>query len=633
MSAIYGIISKTGKPIEPEQVSKLRHAMAHRATDGQGVWENGNAALGFCKLVVYPQQQNEQLPVEAGHLVLTADARIDNRDELYSLLSLDKLQWQHEADSYLILKAYQKWGEQCVEHLQGEFVFAVWNKESHHLFIAADHMGFRPVFYYNGPDQFIFCSEIKGVVAAKTTPNYFNEEHLINYHFRQSDAAQTYNKEVFALCGGNTICLKRDQLAIKKYWTLENRGRYNFTRDEDWIACLRDLMYKAVAKHLNPEVPIGVTLSGGLDSSSVACILSELLAKHNKPLYTFSSVLPLGHGGIEIDERNYIEIVNKHCPNIIQTFVEAPGVGPLDNVADAFEKDESIPNGFFYMDQAIAVAAQQKNIKNLFTGFGGDFWVSWKGHSVVYQLVNEGNYKAALMLIKELAITNKSPAFKFLKSDYLIYTGAWKQLRKLKPKANVDSQQQTALKPELVNKYKPLTGFSVIPDQRKVMKIQLEEGRIARLTGMFANRNGSYGMGTADIMFDKDIMEFLVEAPIELFNKAGWRRSLIRHAMEGVLPSEIQWRRDKLPYNPDFARRGMNSKARLYELMNADKSKQFFNAYFDRGIIEKHFDDIKPFAGFSSQTSVTGIRIIQAGIACSVLSYLNGAFYRFDGCK
>jgi hypothetical protein len=103
--------------------------------------------------------------------------------------------------------------------------------------------------------------------------------------------------------------------------------------------------------------------------------------------------------------------------------------------------------------------------------------------------------------------------------------------------------------------------------------------------------------------------------------------------MEGILPSEIQWRRDKLPYNPDFARRGMNSKARLYELMNADKSKQFFNAYFDRGIIEKHFDDIKPFAGFSSQTSVTGIRIIQAGIACSVLSYLNGAFYRFDGCK
>jgi asparagine synthase (glutamine-hydrolysing) len=627
MSAIYGIISKTGKPIEPEQVSKLRHAMAHRATDGQGVWENGNAALGFCKLVVYPQQQNEQLPVEAGHLVLTADARIDNRDELYSLLSLDKLQWQHEADSYLILKAYQKWGEQCVEHLQGEFVFAVWNKESHHLFIAADQVGFRPVFYYNGPDQFIFCSEIKGVVAAKTTPNYFNEEHLINYHFRQSDAAQTYNKEVFALCGGNTICLKRDQLAIKKYWTLENRGRYNFTRDEDWIACLRDLMYKAVAKHLNPEVPIGVTLSGGLDSSSVACILSELLAKHNKPLYAFSSVLPLGHGGIEIDERNYIEIVNKHCPNIIQTFVEAPGVGPLDNVADAFEKDESIPNGFFYMDQAIAKAVQEKNVRNLFTGFGGDFWVSWKGNSVIHLLIQQGKYKTAIELLKQLSKNYNTNFLKEIKADYLIYTKTWQQLRKLKPNKAIDWQQQTTLKQELVDKYKHLLDFMPKPDQRVVMQDQLRDGRISRLAGMFANRNGWYGMGTADPMFDKELMEFLIEAPVHLFNKNGWRRGFIRHAMEGVLPTEIQWRKDKLPYNPDFARRSIDGRDKLYEIITTDGAAGMFDKYFSKEIIDKYFDDIKPFAGFGSPTSVMGIRITQAGIACNVLNYLYG-----NGC-
>lgn len=630
MSAIFGIINKNGRPVEQEITNKMQQAIAHRATDGKGLWNEANAVLGFCKLIIYPQQKDEQLPIEAGDIAFTADARIDNRDELYSKLNLDKQQWQNEADSYLILKAYLHWGEKCVEHLEGEFVFAVWDKAAQQLFMAADQIGFRPVFYYDSPDTFIFCSEIKGVVAAKTTPNYFNEEHLIEYHFRQSDPAQTYNKEVFALCGGNTLKLLNGQIQKSKYWTLEDRGRYNFTSDEDWIACLRDLMYKAVEKRLNPDVPIGVTLSGGLDSSSLACILSDLLAKKNKPLYAFSSVLPLNHGGIEQDERQYIEIVNKHCPNIIQTFVEAPGVGPFDDVAAAFDKDESIPNAFFYMDQALLLAAQGKNIRSLFTGFGGDFWVSWKGNSVVYLLMQQGEYKTAFALLKSLAKTNDTNLLSLAKSDWLFYTPAWQQLRKLKPKPKVDWQLQTVLRRELVNKYKHGFDFSPEADQRKTMKTLLHSGNLARLLGMFANKNGSYNVGSCDVMFDKDIMGFLAEAPVRLLNKGGWQRGFLRYAMEGVLPSEIQWRRDKLPYNPDFARRGMSGKAKLYAIMNTPESRGLFDVYFSRDIVEKNFNLIKPFAGFSSQTSKASIRIIQAGVAYLSLVHLKANNYIFE---
>lgn len=630
MSAIFGIINKNGRPVEQVITNKMQQAIAHRATDGKGLWHHANAALGFCKLVVYPQQKNEQLPLEAGDLILTADARIDNRDELYTKLNLDKQQWQNEADSYLILKAYQHWGEKCVEHLEGEFVFAVWDRAARQLFMAADQIGFRPVFYYDSPDTFIFCSEIKGVVAAKTTPNYFNEEHLIEYHFRQSDPAQTYNKEVFALCGGNTLKLLNGQIQKSKYWTLEDRGRYNFTSDEDWIACLRDLMYKAVEKRLNPDVPIGVTLSGGLDSSSLACILSDLLAKKNKPLYAFSSVLPLNHGGIEQDERQYIEIVNKHCPNIIQTFVEAPGVGPFDNVAEAFDKDESIPNAFFYMDQALLLAAQGKNIRSLFTGFGGDFWVSWKGNSVVYLLMQQGEYKKAFASLKSLAKTNDANLLSLAKSNWLFYTRAWQQLRKLKPKPKVDWQLQTVLRPELVNKYKQGFDFSQEADQRMAMRNLLKSGNIARLLGTFANRNGNYGMGTCDIMFDRNIMEFLIEAPVNVFNFKGYKRGLIRHAMEGVLPPEIQWRKDKLPYNPDFSRRSINGRDKLYKIIAAKHSDGMFDKYFSKEIIDKYFDAIKPFAGFSSPTNIIGIRVTQAGITCEVLNYLHQKGFFFD---
>lgn len=629
MSAIFGIINKNGRPVEESSISKIEDALIHRATDGRQVWHQHNTALGFCKLAVYPQQQNETLPLEAGDIVLTADARIDNRDELYSLLGMDKQQWQHEADSWLILKAYQKWGNQCAAYLQGEFVFAVWNKADQQLFLAADQVGFKPVFYYNGPDQFIFCSEIKGVVAAKTSANYFNEEHLINYHFRQSDPAQTYNKEVFALCGGNTLTLQDNSVEIKKYWTLQNRGRYNFTSDDEWINCMRHLMYKAIEKRLNPDAPVGVTLSGGLDSGSVACILSDLLVKKNKPLYAFSSVLPVNHGGVEKDERQYIELVNKRCPNIIQTYVEAPGVGPFDNLEPAFEKDENIPNGFFYMDNAILAAAQQKNIRSLFTGFGGDFWVSWKGHSIIYSLVQQGEYQTAWRLLKQVSANNNTHVLKLIKSDYLTQTKLWQHLRKFKPTGAINWQQQTAMNPGFVKQYSAQLNFIHDMDQRTAIQEQVANGKISRLCGMFNNRDAWYNMASCDPMFDKDLMEFLIEVPLHLFNKNGWRRGLIRYAMEGILPPEIQWRRDKLPYNPDFAQRSINSRKKLYDIINDEESAFIFDRYFSKEIIDKHFDDIKPFAGFSSPSSVTGIRMVQAGISAKVLLHLKKEGYHF----
>jgi asparagine synthase (glutamine-hydrolysing) len=178
MSAVFGIINKNGKPVEQQTIDRAMSAIAHHAADGKKILQRQNIAFGFLKLIVHPNQINEQLPAESGDIVLTADARIDNRDQLVDLLSLDKQQWINEPDSYLILKAYEKWGEKCVDHLDGEYVVAIWNGVSQQLVLLTDHIGFRPVFYHDDEDQFIFCSEIKGVVAAKSTPNFFSEEHL-----------------------------------------------------------------------------------------------------------------------------------------------------------------------------------------------------------------------------------------------------------------------------------------------------------------------------------------------------------------------------------------------------------------------------------------------------------------------
>lgn len=147
MSAIFGIINKTGKPIDGKAIQKMQEALMHRATDGSGTWHLDNIFLGHHQLAITLEQSEERLPVEEDDLVITSDARIDNRDDLLHRLKCDLQDHRVFPDSYLILAAYQKWDAKCVDYMEGEFAFAIWNKRTHKLFCAVDHIGFRPLFY------------------------------------------------------------------------------------------------------------------------------------------------------------------------------------------------------------------------------------------------------------------------------------------------------------------------------------------------------------------------------------------------------------------------------------------------------------------------------------------------------
>jgi asparagine synthase (glutamine-hydrolysing) len=239
MSAILGIINKDGKPVAEPDVNAIKNAISHRATEGYGVYQYENTAFGHCRLYVAPPQQFEDQPYFSDGLVITADARIDNRDELAKLLGLNPQNLLETPDDRLILLAYRQWGGLCVDYLEGEYAFAIWDQCNRQLFAATDPIGFRPFFYNDAPDAFIFCSEIKGVEAAKNSPNCFEEESLIEYFYRKGITDKTYNQEVFALCGGNTLTLAGGKIAIKKYWELTSTGKYHFTSDQDWYDCTR----------------------------------------------------------------------------------------------------------------------------------------------------------------------------------------------------------------------------------------------------------------------------------------------------------------------------------------------------------------------------------------------------------
>ncbi|NES85389.1 MAG: asparagine synthetase B, partial [Moorea sp. SIO2B7] len=163
MSGIVGIYYLNQEPIDRENIGQMLDILAHRGPDGADIWCEGSVGLGHRMLWTTPESLLEKLPLvnHSKNLVITADARIDNREELIVALELNDRPAEKITDSQLILAAYEKWGEQCPEKLLGDFAFAIWDKHKQILFCARDHVGVKPFYYYHQSGQgFIFASEI-----------------------------------------------------------------------------------------------------------------------------------------------------------------------------------------------------------------------------------------------------------------------------------------------------------------------------------------------------------------------------------------------------------------------------------------------------------------------------------------
>jgi asparagine synthase (glutamine-hydrolysing) len=604
MSAIFGIINKKGQPVDPAAIRSISTVLSHRTHDGIGIWKDEHVVLGHCKLAMNNAERLQSMPLVKDDLVITADIRIDNRSFLLQQTGAPK----DVTDIVLLWHAWLKWNEQCVKYMEGEYAICIWNLITQQCFIATDHIGFRPVYYYNSPDIFIFCSEQKGVQAVKQSPYLFNEVSLIEYYFRQSAPTETYDTDIYALCGGNTLQLTVRGIVIRKYWT-PGAGKYAFRKDQDWHECLKELIWQAVSNRLNTDKPVGITLSGGLDSSSLACVLSEVLLKQNKPLYAFSAVLSDDHHAGEEDERNYIDIIGRHCPNLVQTYVTAAEYGPFDNIVQAFERDETFPNVFYYMDYAILEAAAKKHIGVLYTGYGGDHWVSWKGNPVIHQMIRRGRIISAAKLIKAFSKRENKSLLEIIRREYVVQSAKKKEQEVL---------EAPYLQELFFKKHNRALSFRRVEDITAFMCNNLQSGRTGIFPAMLAKRNERYGMQSAVPLLDKRVMEFMMDVPSHLFIYDGCKRSLIRHTMQGVVPPEVLWRHDKGMYSPDYVSRVLKHQAVIQQVSESDKYAIGFKHYLSRdGLTFDHKN--------KKDTSI--IRTTQAVIISTILSDLQQKGY------
>jgi len=371
MSGFFGIYHRDGRPQDSSILSRVAESMDHRGPDGADVWKNGALALGHCMLRTTPESLGEKLPYadnDAG-LVITSDARIDNREELAKQLGLAERLKSGIPDSQLILAAYKKWSEKCVDFLLGDFAFAIWDANQQYLYCARDNFGVKPFYYYISNTTFIFGCEIKQVAEHPLVPLNINKgiltEYLANYFISKDE---THFVDIKRLPAAHYMIIESNKEKIHKYWELKPQTRIWYKHDSEYGDHFFDVFSDAVQCRMRSNEKIGANLSGGLDSSSIVGMsyyLDGLLKKYN--VETFSLTFP----GQLCDESVFINAVNQRwncssCKFAIHDFRKQNFEGHIKNTMEMPD-----PPNLTMMDPLMK-EIEHKDIHVMLSGIGGD---------------------------------------------------------------------------------------------------------------------------------------------------------------------------------------------------------------------------------------------------------------------
>jgi len=300
MSAVVGMFHLDRRPVEQADLERMQATVAHRGPDAQGTWSEGCAGLGHRMLWTTPESKREKLPLasDRGKLVLTADARVDNRDELAAALGLSR-PLAEITDGELILAAYERWGERCPEYLQGDFAFGIWDRRKQVLFCARDRFGVKPLYFYSSTKTVAFSSEIKALLSVPDVPCRLNEVSVAYYLTSMfEDTASTFYLDIQRLPPAHSLTVSLQGTRLRCYWTLDPSRELRLGSDDEYAEGFRETFMEAVRCRLRSAYPVGSLLSGGLDSSAVTCVARNLLAQdENGHLATFSAIFDVGAHG------------------------------------------------------------------------------------------------------------------------------------------------------------------------------------------------------------------------------------------------------------------------------------------------------------------------------------------------
>lgn len=300
MCGICGVISFDDKPIDRIILENMTNTLIHRGPDDFGIYINGKVGLGHRRLSIIDITSAGHQPMtnEDKSIWLTYNGEIYNFTELKKYLIKKGHIFKSHTDTEMVIHSYEEWGENCIEKFNGMFAFGLYDFAQKKLFLARDRFGKKPLYYYSSSNFFIFASEIKAIIAHPAVTKRINIKALYKYFlFEYIPEPDSIFENIYKLDAGTFLILKDGTAEIKKYWDIKFNTQN--IREEEACENIIALLKKSIKLRLISDVPLGIFLSGGIDSSAITTLLSEMMPAGK--IKTFS----IGFEDESFDESNY----------------------------------------------------------------------------------------------------------------------------------------------------------------------------------------------------------------------------------------------------------------------------------------------------------------------------------------
>lgn len=544
----------------PARLERMMRAQAYRGPDGAGTHVDAarGLALGQLALHTTPEDHHARLPLGGeGGLWLTVAGRLDNRPELIDLLgrSVGEAAAEGVSDAALMLAAYRRWGEGGFRRLVGDFACVLWDGRHEVLYCVVDALGIGNLYYAEDHACFIGATTIGGVIAGLGTTPPPHEPMIASFllHDFSRGRCDTFYRGIQRLRGGWLLRVTRTAVEARRYYRLGELDPPPLRHDADWIAHFRELLTQAVAARLRSDRPLALQVSGGMDSSSVACIAHRLwqrgeIAARATPTLR-ASIAP---GIPELDEWSWQQAVLDRCVGLPRLLVDARALWALRfrGWDEGYPNHQPEPHPQRTWCQGMLQAARERGHRVVIHANVADFvlgasWGYWRG-----ELWRElGDPRLALAelphFVRHRSLGNTAygallrPA---LRRSFPGLVGARRLLRGWRRAPWVDPWWALAQRPRM-------TLGDEAPAQL---------GRAARLTydwltgGWTALWHASYdalagwlGMQWRDPYADRRLVDFMLRVPTRLLVRGGRHKHLLREALLGLLPEPVRLRYQK----------------------------------------------------------------------------------------
>lgn len=626
MSGIAGFLRRDGAAASPEWISTMSRAIAHRGRDADGIRCDGAVALAQRMSWSTPESLRERQPLSVEHsaLCLVADARIDNRDDLRRTLCGVRL----ETDADIIAAAYLRWGASCAERLTGDFAFALWDARERRLFCARDHMGVRPFYFFRSDRIFAFASEIKALLTLPEVPRELDTLQVAAFvEASVEDRERTFYSAVRRLPAAHSLIVGATEFRASRYWELDLQRETQFASSAKCAEEFRAVFAESVRARVRSAYPVSAALSGGLDSSSVVCMAQRLRELESgdslRPLSLVFPSLPEGDRRL-IDERHYIDSAAR-AASVEPTFIRADLLSPVDDVDQVLARlDEPYLAPNLYLHWAMYRAASECGARVFLDGLDGDTTVS-HGLGRLNTFLRDGDWAGFEREVRAMAMHRRLPPDFILMHFGLPYMalmarrGEWRSwargsrelsrrfgiprrqllidhgLRPLLPKLlrtayravrRREDPQSSLLRPQLARALQSARDTSVRDDgaDAEITRSERESHAAGlahpgyQLTLEMADKcAATFGVEPRYPFFDRRLIEFCLALPDNEKLDGGWARLVLRRAMDGVLPADVQWRSDKANLSPNFHRTLRASPATTFDTDALEVLAPFLN--------------------------------------------------------